>query len=41
KKLESPLFSEDLTGDWPWAKEKKKAKEVKTNGDNDTVVRKM
>lgn len=21
KKLESPLFSEDLTGDWPWAKE--------------------
>ena len=20
KKLESPLFSEDLTGDWPWAK---------------------
>lgn len=21
KKLESPLFSEDLTGDWPWKKE--------------------
>lgn len=20
KKLESPLFSEDLTGDWPWTK---------------------
>ncbi len=20
KKLESPLFSEDLTGDWPWVK---------------------
>lgn len=23
RKLESPLFSEDLTGDWPWAKGKK------------------
>jgi len=22
KKLESPLFSEDLTGDWPWQREK-------------------
>lgn len=30
KKLESPLFSEDLTGDWPWQKKKvKKALETK------------
>lgn len=24
KKLESPLFSEDLTGDWPWEKKANK-----------------
>ena len=29
KKLESPLFSEDLTDDWPWEKKDKAAAEPK------------
>jgi len=29
KKLESPLFSEDLTGDWPWKKDQPRQPEKK------------